>query len=73
MKEFNFHILGGIQIQSRNHIVEYEPGQMVGSNTLYVRLNKENAPNVPVYYSQIGALIELLQRGKRAIEAVEGE
>jgi len=64
------NIEGAIQIESDTHTVEYEPGAMTGAQTLYLRIKGGNK-NVPIFVAQVDEVIEMLQRGKRAIEALE--
>lgn len=65
------NIEGAIQIESDRHTIEYEPGAMTGASTLYLRINGGNT-NVPIFVSQVDDVIDALQRGKRAIDALEG-
>ena len=64
------NITGAIQIESDTHTVEYEPGVITGARTLYLRIKNGNK-NVPIFVAHIDEVIEMLQRGKRAIEALE--
>jgi len=61
---------GGIIIEGKVHAVEYEPGVVTGLSTLHLRI-KGIDKNVPIYFSQIDEVIEMLQRGKKAIQALE--
>lgn len=68
MKDFN--IEGAIKITGSRHTVEYEPGGMTGLSTLYLSVTGSNKC-VPIYIDQIDEVIEMLSRGKSAIEAIE--
>lgn len=63
-------INGSITIDSDTHTVEYELGQMTGSQTLYLRV-KGGDKNVPIFVAHIDEVVEMLQRGKHAIQALE--
>ena len=64
------NIEGAIQIESDTHTVEYKPGAMTGAQTLHLRI-RDGKKNVPIFVAHIDEVIEMLQRGKRAIEALE--
>ena len=66
----SFNIEGALTIESDNHIVEYEPGAMVGGQTLFLRV-KDGDKNVPIFVDRIDEVIEMLRRGKAMIEALE--
>ena len=63
---------GAIQINSDRHTVEYEPGAMVGLSTLFLRVSG-GKHNVPIHFKSIDDVIEMLQRGKKVIEALESK
>lgn len=64
------NIEGRIVIEGECHEVEYEPSGQTGLSTLYLRV-KEGDKNVPIFIDQIDDVIEMLERGKRAIKALE--
>ena len=66
------NIEGKIVIEGDKHEVEYEPSGMTGLSTLYLRV-KGVPHNTPIYIDQIGDVIEMLERGRRAIQALEAE
>lgn len=66
----NFFLDGKITIESRDHALEYEPGS-IRLSTVFLRIKDENKV-VPIFRNQIDDVIEMLQRGKRTIEAFEG-
>ena len=66
------NIEGKIVIEGDKHEVEYEPSGMTGLSTLYLRV-KGVPHNTPIYIDQIGDVIEMLERGRRAIQALEEE
>jgi len=53
-----------------SHSVEYEPGGMTGLSTLYLRV-KGVDHCTPIHINAIDDVIEMLQRGKAVIEALE--
>ena len=61
---------GAIRLETDTHTVEYEPGQQTGGQTLFLRVKGGNK-NVPIFIAHIDEVIEMLQRGKKAIEALE--
>ena len=65
------NIEGKIVIEGDKHEVEYEPSGTTGLSTLYLRV-KGVPHNTPIYIDQIGDVIEMLERGRRAIQALEG-
>ena len=65
-----FDIDGSLRIETDTHTVEYEPGQQTGGQTLFLRVKGGNK-NVPIFVAHIDEVIEMLQRGKKAIEALE--
>ena len=65
-----FDLDGSLRIETDTHTVEYEPGQQTGGRTLFLRMKGGNK-NVSIFIDHIDEVIEMLQRGKRAIEALE--
>ena len=61
---------GSITMVGSGHSVEYEPGAMTGLSTLYLRVNGVKYC-VPVHINAIDGVIDMLRRGKAAIEAFE--
>jgi hypothetical protein len=68
MSSFDFD--GALRIETDTHTVEYEPGQMTGSKTLFLRI-KGGDKNVPIFVSKVDDVIEMLRRGKLIIDALE--
>ena len=63
-------LTGCITMIGNSHSVEYEPGGMTGLSTLYLRVN-EVKHCVPIHINSIDEVVEMLQRGKAAIDALE--
>ena len=61
---------GSITMVGNSHSVEYEPGGMTGLSTLYLRVNGVKHC-VPIHINAIDGIIDMLWRGKAAIEAFE--
>jgi len=64
------NIEGQIVIEGERHEVEYEPSGQTGLSTLYLRV-KGGDKNVPIFIKQVDEVIEMLERGKRTIKALE--
>ena len=67
----NIELEGVVRLHSDNHTVEYELDTQTGVMTLFLRV-KDGKHNVPIYYRDISAVIEMLQTGRKAIIALEG-
>lgn len=65
-----FTLDGAMQISSRTHTVEYDLSSMVGGSTLYLRVSGGNK-NVPIFYTEIDEVIEMLEKVKLVIFALE--
>ena len=61
---------GSISLKTENYVVEYDH-EGVHARTVFLRLNTSKAHNIPIYANHIDEVIEMLKRGKAAIEALE--
>lgn len=64
------NVSGKIEIQADQHVVEYDLDAEYGRGLLHLRLDGGQA-YVPIYHDHIDSVIAALQKGKRAIEALE--
>ncbi|MCP4304699.1 MAG: hypothetical protein GY788_07450 [bacterium] len=69
----NIELEGKIQLHSNKHTVEYELDTMTGGKTLFLRLRGEGKHNVPIYHREIDGVIQMLEKGKKAIMALDGD
>ena len=65
-------IEGAITISNGMYEVEYEPSQLAGSGTMFLRIINSKY-NLPIYKTNLDDVVDLLTRMKAAIEALEEE
>ena len=63
-------IEGQIIIEGAGYEVEYEPSAMAGASTLFLRVAGNNH-NVPIFIGKLDTIIDMLERGRAAINALE--
>lgn len=61
---------GKIKIIGEKHTVEYDTADQLGAGTLFLGVSAV-ANGVPIYVDHVEEVIEMLKRGKEAIDALE--
>lgn len=68
MPKEKINVDGGLVITNGLHDVKYQPPE----RNLYIRMSAElDAPPVHIHVDQVDSVIEMLQRGKKAVEALQ--
>lgn len=69
MNNSNIEYDGILLLKGKKHNIEYEPGAQEGAKTLFLCLS--GGYNIPIFYTQIDEVIEMLRRGKELIKTIE--
>lgn len=65
-----FDLNGKLTIENGHHVLEYEPGAMVGLGTLFLRVDGGQR-NVPIHRDRLDDVISMLERGRDLLDALE--
>jgi|14BtaG_2_1085337.scaffolds.fasta_scaffold226386_1 hypothetical protein len=66
----SINVEGKVLLEGEHHTVEYEPSGQTGLGTIYLRCSGAKH-NVPIYYKHLDEAIDMMNRMRSAVEAIE--